>query len=159
MRTCRALFALDGARFRMSPDNPEMRIRQIRSARGILPTRVYYCMRKRSRQALYRWITGHSPLWFVCWVTGVIPYMLLLQIHLSAHTFYFEKQISLPTENRIQLIIEFLFLIYTPVCLVAIANTAIQYENFHLWCFFAFLLFAKGGEIYFNFLMGKWPFG
>lgn len=116
-------------------------------------------MKKRNYNPFFIWITGRSPLWFVCWVTGVAPYMTLLQLHLLIYDFYSEKQIVLYTANLLLKIIELLFLLYIPVCLVAIANTAIQYRKFHLWRFFAFLLFAKGGEIYFNFLMGKWPLG
>ncbi|MDK9363689.1 MULTISPECIES: hypothetical protein [Lelliottia] len=116
-------------------------------------------MNKNFLLLISRWIKGECPLWVTCWLTGVIPYMMLLQFHLSILHVFFEHTIQFHTANLLLRIDEVVFLIYIPICLVAIANNAIKYKGFHLWRFFTFLFFAKGCEIYFNFIMGKWPLG
>lgn len=106
-----------------------------------------------------RWISGKASLGFTCWLMGVIPYMVLLQCHLFIQQFYHKGVISSKAASALLALDEGVFFIYLPLCLIAIANAAINFRGFHLWRFFAFLLFAKGGEIYFNFIMGKWPLG
>ncbi|WP_371974963.1 hypothetical protein ACB496_08465 [Lelliottia nimipressuralis] len=113
----------------------------------------------RSFEWFSRWIKGSMPLWVTCWLTGVVPYMMLLQIHLSIEHEFSERSVEFHTAKFLLKLDELAFLIYIPICLVAIANSAIKYKGFHLWRFFTFLLFAKGCEIYFNFIMGKWPLG
>lgn len=98
-------------------------------------------------------------MWVVCWFSAVLPYMALLQIHLSIYHAFVAKELQLNTARVLLKVDEVCFLLFIPLCLIAIANNAINYKGFHLWRFFAYLLFAKGCEIYFNFLMGKWPLG
>lgn len=88
---------------------------------------------------------------------GVLPYMALLQFHLSVNTAISHGILAHEGGRVLVIADEILFFLYIPLCLTAIANAAIKYTGFHLWRFFAFLLFAKGGEIYIDAIMGKWP--
>ena len=115
---------------------------------------------KRSSRVLIGWLKGDYSLWKTCWLTGVIPYMVMLQLHLSFYDIFIKEESQSYTAGMLPLVIdEICFMLYMPLCLIAIANAAIRYKGFHLWRFFAFLLFAKGAEIYCNAIMGEWPLG
>ena len=114
---------------------------------------------KRPRNVLIGWLKGDYSLWKTCWLTGIIPYMVMLQIHLSIYNAFIKEELQSDAAGMLTRVDEILFILYMPLCLIAIVNVAIRYKGFHLWRFFAFLLFAKGAEIYFNFIMGKWPLG